>query len=101
MIILFKIIKIDKNINNSIKSIIEKLKTKYHTYININRLSIPINSGKSTFYNYFLGLNICLETKEKITTKTKYIIRHDKNNIKPKIYEIKNCNERHLYKYNF
>ena len=57
LIILFKIIKIDKKINNSIKSIIEKLKTKYHTYININRLSIPIisriNSGKSTFYNFF------------------------------------------------
>ena len=44
LIILFKIIKIDKNINNSIKSIIEKLKTKYHTYININRFSIPIIS---------------------------------------------------------
>ncbi len=89
-----KIIKIDKNINNSIKSIIEKLKTKYHTYININRFSIPIvgtiNSGKSTFYNYFLGLNYYFETKVKITTKTKCIIRHNKNNIKPKIYEIKN-----------
>ena len=57
LIILFKIIKIDKKINNSIKSIIEKLKTKYHTYININRFSISIigriNSGKSTFYNFF------------------------------------------------
>ena len=84
---------------------IEKFKTKYHTYININRFSIPIigpiSSGKSTFYNYFLGLNGCLETKEKITTKTICIIRHNKNNIKPKIYKIKDCNERHFYKYNF
>ena len=57
LIILFKIIKIDKKINNSIKSIIEKFKTKYHTYINVNRFSISIigriNSGKSTFYNFF------------------------------------------------
>ena len=94
-----------KKIDTPIKSIIEKFKKKYHTYININRFSIPIigpiSSGKSTFYNYFLGLNGCLETKEKITTKTICIIRHNKNNIKPKIYEIKNCNERHFYKYNF
>ena len=30
-----------------------------------------------------------LKTKEKIATKTKCIIRNNKNNIKPKIYEIK------------
>ncbi len=70
------------------------MKTKYHIYININRFNIPIigpiNSGKLTFYNFFLGLNGCLETKERIITKTICIIRHNKNNIKPKIYEIKN-----------
>ena len=61
----------------------EKIKRKY---------AIPvigmISSGKSTFLNSLLGLDL-LETKDDVTTKFVCIIRHNKSLKEPKFYHIK------------
>ena len=61
----------------------EKIKSKY---------AIPvigmISSGKSTFLNSLLGLDL-LETKDDVTTKFVCIIRHNKSLKEPKFYHIK------------
>ena len=66
---------------------------KYSNKICLNRFSIgifgKISSGKSTFYNYLLGLKDILEFKSDIATKFIAIIRHNKNNKYPKFYEVK------------
>ena len=65
----------------------------YKKYIGLKRFSIPvigkISTGKSTFLNYLIHLNKTLEIKADIATKFICIIRHNKNNKTPKIYETK------------
>ena len=72
---------------------IGEFKEKYEKYIGITRFSIPVigkmNTGKSTFLNYLIHLNESLEIKSEIATKFVCIIRHNKKNIEPKIYETK------------
>ena len=57
-----------------------------------NKNAVPvigmISSGKSTFLNSLLGLDV-LETKDDVTTKFVCIIRHNKSLSQPKFYHIK------------
>ena len=90
-----------------LKNIIKEFKLKYIPYKNLQRFSIAIigncSSGKSTFLNYLLGLKHFLEVKSTITTKCICIIRHKKENKKPKIYSVKveNRTDRKDKFYNF
>ena len=65
----------------------------YKKYVGISRFSIPvigkINCGKSTFLNFMIHLNGSLEINAEIATKFICIIRHNKKNKKPIIYETK------------
>ena len=71
----------EENENKIIDSL-EDFKNKYEKYIDIERFSIPIigviDSGKSSFLNFLLGIN-CLEMNSDITTKCVVIIRHKKD----------------------
>ena len=94
---------LNQNIN-CYKNIIEKqfnyeIKRFYQKYSNkilLKRFSIGIfgklSSGKSTFWNYSLGLNDILECKSEVATKFICIIRHKKENKNPRYFqaEIKN-----------
>ena len=77
----------DKKLQN------EKFKfyLKYSNQISLRRIAIPIfgkiNSGKSTFLNYLLGLNDILQVTNDIATKFICFIRHNKNNEVAKFYE--------------
>ena len=78
---------------------------KYIKYVDIQRFSIPIvgmiNTGKSSFLNFLLGIN-CLETEQDITTKCVVIIRNNKllNDDERYIYSVK-INERIQGHFNF
>ena len=73
----------------------EKIKSKY---------AVPvigmISSGKSTFLNSLLGLDL-LETKDDVTTKFVCIIRHNKSLTQPKFYHIKLEKEENSENYSF
>ena len=73
----------------------EKIKSKY---------AVPvigmISSGKSTFLNSLLGLDL-LETKDDVTTKFVCIIRHNKFLSQPKFYHIKLEKDENSENYSF
>lgn len=96
---------IEKQFNSEIKRFYQK----YSNKILLKRFSIgifgKISSGKSTFWNYLLGLNDILECKSEVATKFICIIRHKKENKNPRYFqaEIKNrsnINENEKY-FNF
>ena len=64
----------------------------YSNYIGLNYFSIiiigKVKAGKSTFLNYIHNFNSYLEIDADIATKFICIIRHNKNNKKPKIYNV-------------
>lgn len=64
---------------------------KYTNKIRLKRFSIAIfgkiSSGKSTFWNYILGLKDLLEVKSDITTKFICFISHKEEIITPEIFE--------------
>lgn len=89
-----------------IQKFLEILK-EYLNYTELNYFSIPvigkISSGKSTFLNSLLGLD-CLESNIQITTKFICIIRHNKDNKKPRLFPVileKRRSEIHKNAYNF
>ena len=73
----------------------EKIRSKY---------AVPvigmISSGKSTFLNSLLGLDL-LETKDDVTTKFVCIIRHNKSLTQPKFYHIKLEKDENSENYSF
>ena len=81
-----------QNIEN-IKKKYDNFNYKYDKYIGLLRFSIPIigkiSSGKSTFLNYIHDLKTSLQVNSEITTKFICIIRHNKDNKKPKIFHTK------------
>ena len=74
-----------------IQKFLEMLK-EYLNYSGLDYFSIPvigkISSGKSTFLNSLLGLD-CLESRTDITTKFICIIRHNPDNVIPRLYPAK------------
>ena len=101
----FKIeIKTIQNTHRDLYNLKEEFLLKYPTFFGIKRFAIPIigviNSGKSTFLNYLLKLHGCLETKSEIATKFICLIRHNKNVIKPELYDVI-FEERSFHKFNF
>ena len=81
-----------KVIPQNLLDIQEKFYIKYMNQISLKRFAIgifgKIDSGKSTIWNYCLGLRDILQTKNEIATKFICFIRHNKNNKIPKFYEI-------------
>ena len=81
-----------QNIEN-IKKKYDNFNHNYGKYIGLLRFSIPIigkiSSGKSTFLNYIHDLKTSLQINSEITTKFICIIRHNKDNIKPRIFHTK------------
>ena len=77
------------NINLDIKKDFINFYKKYSNKINLKRFSIGIfgliSSGKSTFWNYILGLKDFLEVKSDIATKFICFIRHKKENEKAEV----------------
>ena len=62
----------------------------FSNYISLNYFSIiiigKVKAGKSTFLNYIHDFNSYLEIDANIATKFICIIRHNKNNKKPRVY---------------
>lgn len=79
------------NINLDIKKDLINFYKKYSNKINLKRFSIGIfgliSSGKSTFWNYILGLKDFLEVKGDIATKFICFIRYKKENEKAEVYQ--------------
>ena len=77
-------------IAHNLKDEYPKFFEDFSNYISLIYFSIiiigKVKAGKSTFLNYILDFNSYLEIDANIATKFICIIRHNKNNKKPRIY---------------